>query len=133
MLTAFLLLAIAGLAPAEGPFQDLTLDQALAAAKRDQKVVMIDWFTTWCGPCKKLDATTWKDAEVLAWLGAKAVALKIDAEKEVELAKKHRIGAYPTMLFLKADGSEIDRIVGYKTSKDFLSEAQDALAGKNAV
>jgi tetratricopeptide (TPR) repeat protein len=37
------------------------------------------------------------------------------------------------MLFLKPDGSELDRIVGYKTSKEFLSQAQDALAGKNAV
>jgi len=119
--------------PSEGPFQDLTVDQALAAAKRDKKVVMIDFFTTWCLPCKKLDKTTWTDPEVQKWLADNTVALRLDAEKESELAKKHRIEGYPTMLFLTPDGTEIDRIFGYKEPKDFLSQAKDALAGKNAV
>jgi thiol:disulfide interchange protein len=70
---------------AEAPFQDLTFEAALAAAKRDNKVVMIDFFTTWCVPCKKLDKTTWKDADVQKWLGEKTVALKMDAEKQVEV------------------------------------------------
>lgn len=135
MVTAALLFSIAILTrtPTEGPFQDLTFVQALAAAKRDNKVVMIDFFTTWCVPCKKLDSTTWKDADVVAWLSQKAIALKLDAEKEVDLAKQHNINAYPTMLLLKPDGSEIGRIVGYKTPKEFLSQATDTLAGKNAI
>jgi thiol-disulfide isomerase/thioredoxin len=135
MVTAPCLFLALMLAPscAEGPFQDLSVEPALVAAKRDNKIVMIDFFTTWCGPCKKLDATTWKDPEVLKWLGEKTVALRIDAEKEKELAAKHRIKAYPTMLFLKPDGSEMDRIVGYKGPKEFLSQANDALAGKNAL
>jgi thioredoxin-related protein len=119
--------------PSEGPFQDLTVDQALTAAQRDKKVVMIDFFTTWCGPCKKLDKTTWTNPEVQKWLAENTVALRLDAEKEVDLAKKHRIDAYPTMLFLKSDGTLIDRIVGYRTPEEFLSDAKDALAGKNAV
>jgi len=135
MVTAALLFltAILSSTPTEGPFQELTFDQALAAAKRDSKVVIIDFFTTWCGPCKKLASPTWKDAEVVAWLGEKAIALKIDAEKESELAKKYNINAYPTMLFLKSDGTEIDRLVGYRDSKEFLSNAKDALAGKNSI
>jgi len=119
--------------PFEGPFKDLTVEQALAAAQKENKFVLIDFFTTWCVPCKKLDSTTWKDAAVVAWLNEKAIALKIDAEKEADLAKKHNIRSYPTMLFLKADGTEIDRIVGYKDPTEFLSNAKDALAGKNAV
>jgi thiol-disulfide isomerase/thioredoxin len=118
---------------AEGPFQDLTLDQALAAAKRDGKVVMIDFFTTWCVPCKKLDKVTWTDPEVLKWLGEKTVALKMDAEKEVEAAKRFNVSAYPTIVFIKADGSKIDQIVGFKEPKEFLSVAGDALAGRNEV
>jgi thiol-disulfide isomerase/thioredoxin len=135
MLTVWLLslASILSPAPSEGPFQDLTLDQALAAAQRDKKVVMIDFFTTWCGPCKKLDQTTWTDPEVQKWLAENTVALRLDAEKEADLSKKNRINAYPTMLFLKADGSEIDRIVGYKAPTEFLSDAKDALAGRNAV
>jgi len=135
MLTVWLfsLASIVSPASSEGPFQDLTADQALAAAKRDKKVVMIDFFTTWCGPCKKLDKTTWTDPEVQKWLAANTIALRLDAEVEVELAKTHRIESYPTMLFLNAEGTELDRIVGYKTPVEFLAQAKDALAGKNAV
>jgi len=118
---------------AEGPFRDSTLDQVLAAAKQEGKVVMIDFFTTWCGPCKKLDATTWKDPGVQKWIAEHAIALKLDAEKEVELASSHRIKAYPTVLFLKPEGSELGRIVGYKDAAAFLAEAKDALAGKTAL
>jgi thiol-disulfide isomerase/thioredoxin len=135
MLTVWLfsLASIVSPASSEGPFQDLTADQALAAAKRDKKVVMIDFFTTWCGPCKKLDKTTWTDPEVQKWLTENTIALRLDAEVEAELAKTRRIESYPTMLFLNADGTELDRIVGYKTPVEFLSEAKDALAGKNGV
>jgi len=61
------------------------------------------------------------------------VAVKLDAEKEVDLAKRYAIGAYPTILLLKADGTEIDRIVGYKDADTFLADADAALAGKDSV
>ena len=118
---------------AEAPFSDLKFDQALAAAKKDGKVVMIDFFTTWCVPCKQLDKTTWPDPEVQKWVGEKTVALKMDAEKEVELAKKYNITGYPTILFLKPDGQELGRITAYRKPAEFLSEANDTLAGKDSV
>ena len=68
------------------------------------KVILIDFVTTWCAPCKKMDKTTWKDKKVRAWLGEKTVALKIDAEKEKKLAKDYRVEMYPTIVLLKADG-----------------------------
>src|ERR1043165_4916001 len=118
---------------AEAPFSDLKFDQALAAAKKDGKVVMIDFFTTWCVPCKQLDKTTWPDPEVQKWVGEKTVALKMDAEKELELAKKYNITGYPTILFLKPDGQELGRITAYRKPAEFLSEANDTLAGKDSV
>lgn len=114
-------------------FRDVSLESALAAARSEKKIVMVDFFTTWCVPCKQLDATTWKDAKVLKWASEKVVAVKLDAEKERDLAKRFRIGAYPTILLLKPDGSEIDRIVGFKDADTFLSNASDALAGKDSV
>jgi thiol-disulfide isomerase/thioredoxin len=129
LLAAASLLSLA----AEAPFQELTFDAALAVAKRDSKVVMVDFFTTWCLPCKKLDKTTWKDADVQKWIGEKTVALKVDAEKEVDLAKRYSVGSYPTILFLKPDGGELGRIEEYKTPADFLAIAKSTAPGKDDV
>ena len=123
---------LAILPPIEGPFREMSFDQALAAAKKDGKVVMIDFFTTWCGPCKRLDKVTWADADVQAWLAEKTIPLKIDAEKEAKLAERFEVKAYPTIVFVKVTGTKLDAIVGYKDPKEFLELAKDTLAGRTS-
>ena len=115
------------------PFRQISFEKACTLAKASKKQIMIDFYTEWCGPCKKLDQTTWKDAKVQTWLSSRLVCLKVDAEKNVKLASKYKVNAYPTILFLRPDGSEIDRIVGYLEPQDFLSSAKDALAGRDAL
>jgi thiol-disulfide isomerase/thioredoxin len=118
----------------EGPFRDVTLDRARQAAKDGGKrLVLVDFYTVWCGPCKKLDQTTWKDEHVRDWLSSEAICLKVDAEKDVPLAEKYRINVYPTVLLLRPDGTEIDRLVGYRDAQTFLADARDALAGNDSL
>jgi thiol-disulfide isomerase/thioredoxin len=130
---AVLLLSSVVAAEDPGVFAEIGFEAACAKAKDGNRIVMVDFFTTWCGPCKKLDKVTWRDAKVVAWLGEKAVALKIDAEKEEALAAKYHIRSYPTVLLLRPDGSEIDRLVGYRDPEEFLEEAGDALDGRDSV
>ena len=118
----------------EGPFRDLSLDRARqAATEGGKRFVLVDFYTVWCGPCKKLDETTWKDQEVRDWLSREAVCLKVDAEKDEPLAEKYHINVYPTVLLLRPDGTEIDRLVGYRDAKTFLADAREALAGNNSL
>lgn len=121
-------LSLLALSP-EAPFHDVDFDTALARANAEDKVVMIDFFTTWCGPCKKLDATTWTDAKVVEWLGENTIALKLDAEVETELAQRFEVTAYPTMVFVGADGDAVARMVGYVDAAGFLELAPRRLAG----
>ena len=121
------LMAVA--ARAEPPFEDLSFDAALARAKSEDKVVMVDFFTTWCGPCKKLDQTTWKDKAVQSWLEERTIALKIDAEKERALAAKYKVRAFPTMLFIDPDGSVVGTITGYHDAKTFIAVASRRIEG----
>jgi thiol-disulfide isomerase/thioredoxin len=107
----------------EAPFRALTFDAALTAAAKEKKFVMIDFFTTWCAPCKKLDQVTWRDAGVKAFLDERTVPLKIDAEQEVELARRFRLPGYPTIVFVRPDGSEAGRLVGYRDPLGFLRSA----------
>ena len=101
------------------PFRTLAFDAACAAATAEGKLVFIDFYTTWCEPCKRLDTQTWTDAGVGKLIGEKAVALKIDAEKATDLAKRYKINLYPTLLVLKADGNEVDRIEGFREPPAF--------------
>ena len=118
---------------AEEPFASLSFDEACKKAREEKKIVLIDFYTTWCGPCKLLDRTTWKDDEVRKWLGSHAIALKIDAEKNRKLASNYNIRSFPTILFLKPDGKELDRLVGYRGAEEFLEDAEGAISGKDIV
>jgi thiol-disulfide isomerase/thioredoxin len=114
-------------------FSTLSFDAAREKAAAENKIVFIDFYTTWCGPCKELDATTWRDAAVVALLTEKVVSLKIDAEKERDLARRYKVNAYPTLLLIKPDGTEIDRLVGYRNAAKFTEEFSAGLAGKTAL
>lgn len=128
-----LLVSTAGQAQADEPFQSGSFKQACALAAQTKKIVLVDFYTTWCGPCKRLDAVTWKDKTVRDWLAKTAICRKIDAEKETELADRYKIRAYPTILLLKANGTEIDRITGFREPKEFLTEARQALSGQDSI
>ncbi|BBM82775.1 thioredoxin family protein [Candidatus Uabimicrobium amorphum] len=118
---------------AHDAFQNFTFEQACSEAEKNKKLVMIDFYTTWCGPCKRLDRTTWKDAQVKKWLNDNTIALKIDAEKERALSKKLKIKAYPTMIFINSKGQEQGRIVGYRNASGFIADAQEILKGKDPI
>lgn len=113
-------------------FQKLSLDEALKKAKKDEKIVMVDFYADWCGPCKLLDKKTWTDEKVQSFLKDKTVAVKIDVDDAEDLAKKYKIKSIPAMVFIKADGTEVGRIVGYVPGEDFLKQAADILAEKKS-
>lgn len=122
---------------AAGMFSNLGFDAALKQAATEQKFVFVDFYTTWCGPCKMLDQKTWKDPQVIALITSKAIPLKIDAEKEADLSKRYRINVYPSLLVIRPDGSEVDRIIGFKESEPFKEAFNKVLtlaaAGKSPV
>ena len=111
----------------EPPFQNLTYEAACKKAKEENKAVFVDFYTVWCGPCKQLDKTTFKDKKVQTWLNEKTIAIKVDAERQKDLAKRYSISAYPTLLFVKADGAEIGRSMGYAPAEAFLKQSAKIL------
>lgn len=101
---------------AQPPYEDI-----LKKAKQENKYVFIDFYTTWCGPCKQLEKVTYQDEKVIGYLNG-IVPVKFDAEKgegEV-LAKRYRIKAYPTLVLVGPAGEEVDRHVGYLDPEGFL-------------
>ena len=94
----------------EGDFEG-----ALARAKAGQKLVLVDTYAEWCAQCKELDAKTWPDPAVQAWIRDHAVAVRIDTDKvRPDLAPKLKIQSYPTVLLLDAEGHELRRSLGFQ-------------------
>jgi thiol-disulfide isomerase/thioredoxin len=102
-----------------GVFLSLSFDDALALAKKQEKVLLVDATADWCAPCQRMDETTWIDPGVTAALSEKAVAIQIDVEAESELAKHLGISSMPTIIAFR-DGKELDRVVGSQNPTQLL-------------
>lgn len=110
-------------------FTDLTLDAAKKQVEGTDKVVVIKFTAEWCGPCKAMDKTTWRDDKVVEWVKSKGVAIEIDVDKEPKIAEQFNISAMPTMVMLKG-GGEVGRTVGYMDAKRTIAWMDKSLSGK---
>lgn len=104
-------------------FENLDYQQTLLKASKDNKLVFIDFYTDWCGPCKVMSAEVFPTQVVGEFMNPKFVSVKINAEKGegVQISKKYKINAYPTMV-VDASGKELGRIVGYKTPRELIED-----------
>lgn len=107
-----------------------TWNELLAEAKKQNKSIFVDIYTTWCGPCKLMAKQAFPDKTVGDLFNANFVSYQIDAEKGegVALAKRYAVTGYPTSMYLDSDGKLIYRHTGYGNVKDFIAEANKAIA-----
>ncbi|HZN55531.1 MAG TPA: thioredoxin fold domain-containing protein [Candidatus Polarisedimenticolaceae bacterium] len=100
----------------------------LKAAKSGRKLIVADFYATWCGPCKILEKRTFKDPRVLDRL-RDVVPVRVDAEETVErgglkgidLALRYAVEVYPTIVVVDGDGHEIARNTGVMSADEFLA------------
>jgi len=107
-------------------FKNISLEKAKSEAKENEQLIFIDAHTSWCGPCKKMAATSFKNTEVGDLYNEKFINLKIDCEKDAdgpEIARMYKVQAYPTLLIINSDGKLIKQIVGYKTEDQLIAFA----------
>lgn len=109
-------------------FQNLSWSQLLAKAKTEKKLVFVDAFTTWCGPCKQMSAEVFPEKTVGDFFNANFINAKIDMEKGegLSIAEKYQVEAYPTYLFVNGDGKIVHKAIGYYEVPDFISIGKDA-------
>lgn len=95
-------------------YQGSYLD-VLQEAKKENKRIFVDVYTSWCGPCKMMTQKVFSQKEVGDYYNRNFVCLKLDAEKENEhpFFEKYQAGGYPSLFWLDAEGKLIDMHVGY--------------------
>ncbi len=127
----FIFLLLASGASAQGiHFEHGTVAEALAKAKAENKVLFIDGYAVWCGPCKKMTLTTFKDSAVGAYFDEHMVALKVDVEKGEgpDVKTRYGISSLPGYIFLDGDGNVVYRSGSFLPVDRFLKEVQIAVA-----
>ncbi|MEM7037488.1 MAG: thioredoxin domain-containing protein, partial [Bacteroidota bacterium] len=107
-------------------FTQGTFHEALAKAKSENKMLFLDCYTDWCGPCKWMTKNVMTNPEVGDLYNATFVSYKLNMEKGEgpDIAKKYAVKAYPTLLYINGDGQVVERIVGAMAVKPFLEAGQ---------
>lgn len=121
----------------------LTFEEAVLAQAKKPKKIMLDAYTTWCGPCKMLDKNTFTNPDLIDYVNKNYYAVKFNAEGNDVVnfkGKKHTnpnfdpkktgrnsqhdfskllgVSAYPTILFLDENANVITPIIGYRTAQE---------------
>lgn len=109
-------------------FEKGTFKEILAKAKKEKKLVFMDAFAVWCGPCKLMEKNIFTLPSVSEYYNANFINARFDMEKGEgqEIAMKYGVRSYPTFLFLNGDGEVVMKNYGYMGEKDFLTIAQEA-------
>ncbi|MFF5380664.1 thioredoxin family protein [Pedobacter suwonensis] len=110
-------------------FEHLTFQEALAKAKVENKLVFVDCFTTWCIPCKHMEADVFTQDSVADFYNKNFINIKVDMEKAEgpALKKMFTIEAYPSYLVLDVEGKIKNKFVGGMPAKDFIANARKGL------
>jgi thioredoxin-related protein/outer membrane protein OmpA-like peptidoglycan-associated protein len=102
-------------------FKNLTLTEAKVLALKQNKPLYVDFYTTWCSPCKQMERDVFADSAVATYMNEHFVSIRIDAEKQDQAqVRALKISAYPTSLFYTASGKLNQRHEGYLNAIDFL-------------
>lgn len=143
LILLLLLAPFLGLAQDKGTHFEhgLSWQQAKEKAKKENKYLLVDCFTTWCGPCKYMSSTIFPQEKMGDFFNKNFVNVKVQFDKtkddneEVKnwyadaesMSKEFNVRAYPTFLIFSPQGELVHRIVGGGEADDFIAKAQKAL------
>ena len=104
---------------------------ALDRARQENKHLIVDFYTDWCGWCKKMDRDTYGDSTVASYLNEHFIVSKVNAESPqrfkvgettisgIELARQYSVQSFPITWFIRPNGERIDKLPGYQPPAQF--------------
>jgi len=97
-------------------------------ATKENKLIFLDAYATWCGICKKMDRNVFTDDSVADYFNTHFINAKIDMElgAGLDIARQYNVNVYPTLLFVDAQGKVLHRAVGSHNAQELISLAKDA-------
>lgn len=116
-------------------FEKGTWQESLAKAEKEDKMIFMDCYTSWCGPCKMLAKDIFTDPDVAEFFNDNFINVKFDMEKGEGkiLRQKYGVKAYPTLYFMNSGGEVRHCIVGGPDAIGLIKAGKDALEGKGLM
>ncbi|MBD0830627.1 thioredoxin family protein [Aestuariibaculum sediminum] len=114
-------------------FEKGSFNQALEKAKKENKLLFVDGYAVWCGPCKRMEKEVFTDERIASLVNENMISFKLDVERGEgpKLKSKYRINTLPGFVFLNGEGEVIYRLTSSMEADEFLEEVKKALEFKN--
>ncbi|PRZ21244.1 thioredoxin family protein [Flavobacterium granuli] len=111
-------------------FEHGSFNEALKKAKAENKLLFIDGYAVWCGPCKKMATTVFLEKEVGQYFDKNLIALKVDVERGEgpALKRKYGITGLPGYVFIDGDGNVVYRFNSAMPTAKFMEEVKLAVS-----
>lgn len=106
-----------------------TWKEVLEKARKEDKLIFLDIYATWCGPCKRLKSNTFSNGRVGKYFNSTFINVSLDGETgdgEI-LANQYRINGYPSLLFIDKDGNIVTRDEGYLDADELIRLGRSAV------
>ncbi len=125
--------------PVEQPVEDGiqffhgSWEEALKKAEDEKKMIFLDAYAAWCGPCKMMAATSFKDKAVGEYFNENFINFKMDMEKDgngPRLSAKFSVIAYPTLYFVDNEEVIIHTTMGMKDAAQLIEFGKTAITKK---
>ena len=109
---------------AEGiQFTEASWKEVLKKAKAEKKVIFLDAYASWCGPCKMLQKNVFTKKDVGDFYNTKFINVKMDMEKGEgpALSQVYPLEAYPTLLYIDGNGKVLKKVLGYHSPEELIA------------
>jgi thioredoxin 1 len=116
-------------------FEHKSWNQIIQKAKAEKKLIFMDAYTSWCGPCKSMTARVFPDPKVGEFFNANFVNAKIDMEQGEgpALGSKYPVRGYPTLMFIDPNtGKIVNQALGYRTAEQLLQIGEQTAKKKSS-
>jgi thioredoxin-related protein len=109
-----------------------SLKEAQKKAEEEKKLIMVDFYASWCVPCHILEKTVLSKKDVIE-ASRSFVSLRLDIDQNKAMINKYQVGGFPTVLFLNTCACEVHRIEGFKPKDEFVATMRKLIENKDKL
>ncbi|MFU8860291.1 MAG: thioredoxin family protein [Cyclonatronaceae bacterium] len=110
-------------------FSELDIESLIEQAGEEQKLIFASFYTTWCAPCQMMKLRTYRNRNAGEFFNEHFLSLQINGDKGegIEIASRYGVKSFPTLVFLKPDGTLFYKTSGFHNAEELLEVAQEVI------